>query len=433
MDEIRDDSLAEARLHQADEHHDNVSSLLGAIIQQNDENNPTPTLESIVVQNEDSNKHLKGISEKLDNPIKTEIVGEQGKKINNAAEFISGFLQSIKGDKGDSPIKGKDYYTPLEIEEAKKEITPIKGKDYFTNEELGEIKKEIKKDVTPIKGIDYSDGKDAVVDYEKIKKSVIKEIPKPKDGIDGEDGKTPTIEDLKKIIKPLIPKEKTKTASADEVVETIKKLEGEKRIPIESIKGTEEFLRVDQARKFVGGGLTRGLDTVSHDSTMTGRGTENDPLKVVGIPTSGWSFNGDTLGDKKTLGSLDNYDIGFITNGIEKMTVSKEGNVGIGTTVPKSNLDVSGSFSIKVDVITTNTALDETHHTAIVSNGSTITIPTAVGVQGRRYNIIRSGTSNVLINTTSGQTISGDSSLTLTSQWDSVEVVSDNSNWVRCS
>lgn len=86
-----------------------------------------------------------------------------------------------------------------------------------------------------------------------------------------------------------------------------------------------------------------------------------------------------------------------------------------------------------ITTVSAPTALDATHYIVIVSNGSTITLPTAASIAGKQYNIIRSGTSNVLINTTGGQTISGDASLTLTAQWDSVVVVSNGSNWIRCS
>jgi len=43
-------------------------------------------------------------------------------------------LEKIKGKDGEdgyTPVKGKDYYTPEEIKEIKKEVTPVKGKDYF--------------------------------------------------------------------------------------------------------------------------------------------------------------------------------------------------------------------------------------------------------------------------------------------------------------
>ena len=40
-------------------------------------------------------------------------------------------IQGKDGEDGYTPVKGKDYYTPEEIKEIKKEVTPIKGKDYF--------------------------------------------------------------------------------------------------------------------------------------------------------------------------------------------------------------------------------------------------------------------------------------------------------------
>jgi hypothetical protein len=86
-------------------------------------------------------------------------------------------------------------------------------------------------------------------------------------------------------------------------------------------------------------------------------------------------------------------------------------------------------------VITTNTplTLDSTHEVVVVSNGSEITLPSAVGISGRTYNIIRSGVLTVKITPQVGETISGDAFLNLTWQWDSVVLVSDGTNWIRCS
>lgn len=53
-----------------------------------------------------------------------------------------------------------------------------------------------------------------------------------------------------------------------------------------------------------------------------------------------WSLDGNTLGSKKTIGSIDNQDFGIITNNTERLTVLKDGNVGIGTTNPGDKLDV---------------------------------------------------------------------------------------------
>lgn len=104
---------------------------------------------------------------------------------------------TLKGDDGETPKKGIDYYTPKEVAEIKKEITPKKGvdytdgdkgdtpkkgRDYFTK---GEIE-QFKKDVTPKKGIDYRDGVDGYT---------------PKKGIDYRDGKDGDSVDEEKVIK----------------------------------------------------------------------------------------------------------------------------------------------------------------------------------------------------------------------------------------
>ncbi len=61
----------------------------------------------------------------------------------------------------------------------------------------------------------------------------------------------------------------------------------------------------------------------------------------------------------------------------------------------------------------------------------TITLPTAVGVV-KQFSVkrINSGGSNVIVNTTSAQTIDGSSSATLTTVNTSLSFVSDNSNWM---
>jgi hypothetical protein len=82
-------------------------------------------------------------------------------------------LATIKGDKGDTPVKGKDYFTKAEIEEFLSKSKPVKGKDYFTKEDQKSIVNEVMSLIPPPK-----DGKDAVVDYKKIEKFVKSEVAK---------------------------------------------------------------------------------------------------------------------------------------------------------------------------------------------------------------------------------------------------------------
>jgi hypothetical protein len=63
---------------------------------------------------------------------------------------------------------------------------------------------------------------------------------------------------------------------------------------------------------------------------------------------SGWALNGNTIGAKKTLGSTDNYDIGFITNNTERMTILKTGYIGINKTAPTHALDIVGALDVRI-------------------------------------------------------------------------------------
>jgi len=61
----------------------------------------------------------------------------------------------------------------------------------------------------------------------------------------------------------------------------------------------------------------------------------------------------------------------------------------------------------------------------------TVTLPTAVGIEGKVYNIKNSGTGLITIATTSSQTIDGYSSLDITlSRYDSLLVQSNGANWI---
>ena len=65
----------------------------------------------------------------------------------------------------------------------------------------------------------------------------------------------------------------------------------------------------------------------------------------------------------------------------------------------------------------------------VTGNTITVTLPTAVGINGKNYVIKNSGNGVVTVATTSGQTIDSVVSKTLIYN-DSVEVISDGSNWI---
>jgi hypothetical protein len=70
----------------------------------------------------------------------------------------------------------------------------------------------------------------------------------------------------------------------------------------------------------------------------------------TGLPTcvdvtgaGGFLNDGNSFGAAATLGTNDNFDLNFETNGTTKMTVLASGNVGVGTAAPTSSLQVSGT------------------------------------------------------------------------------------------
>jgi len=60
-----------------------------------------------------------------------------------------------------------------------------------------------------------------------------------------------------------------------------------------------------------------------------------------------FSVGGDAGGAKRTLGNTDNYDLGILTNNSERITIKNNGNVGILTDSPASELDVNGRLRFK--------------------------------------------------------------------------------------
>ena len=92
-----------------------------------------------------------------------------------------------------------------------------------------------------------------------------------------------------------------------------------------------------------------------------------------------------------------------------------------------------GTLFSQVTSITAATTLDSTHG-VVLCGGTTsyqVTLPTAVGITGRQYQIKKNSTSayTLTIGTTSSQTIDGVTSLVLTTQYNNIVVISDGANW----
>lgn len=213
-------------------------------------------------------------------------------------------IPEIKGDKGDTGEKGDPGYTPL------------KGKDYFTPKEIDLIIEYVTKQAQPIKGRDYVDGRDGK-HGEDGKDG--KDGRDGLDGRDGHDGKDAVLSDIKKAVAEIVKDPKF-------------------QIDKKNVKGLDMS---DQ--RWHGGGLS----TVAHDATLTGNGTASSPLSVVSGGSSGYQ--------QPTSGVVDGTNVTFqwaiapkvivVDQGRTMQQVSSDTNVNwTGTTT--TILQVAPNFDI---------------------------------------------------------------------------------------
>lgn len=176
-----------------------------------------------------------------------EIKGTLSTPTDHLVTMLINRIDTVKGDPGDKPIKGIDYWTP---------------------QELDQVIKLILKEATPKKGVDYTDGANGS-DYV-LTKNDKREIA----GLIS----VPVVEKViekTETIKEVLPK------SID--VSMVKGAISKKDFESTSKKIEDGMARVDGRIKLIdqrwhGGGLSQ----VSHDATLSGTGSPSSPLSVVG-------------------------------------------------------------------------------------------------------------------------------------------------------
>lgn len=118
----------------------------------------------------------------------------------------------------------------------------------------------------------------------------------------------------------------------------------------------------------------------------------------------------------------------------ELFRITNAGSVGILTNNPNSTLQVNGSFASATRTITANRTLDGTDNVIFAdtsAGGFTVTLPTAVGITGREYTVIKTSASNTLVfATTSSQTVNGAVPTTYNmTAIGSLTFISNGANW----
>ncbi len=115
------------------------------------------------------------------------------------------------------------------------------------------------------------------------------------------------------------------------------------------------------------------------------------------------------------------------------LTLLSNAQIGIGTTTPFSTLEVNGSLATGIRTFTaaTTATIADCNLIFTGTSATTVTLPTAVGITGRMYTLknASSNTSVLTVATTSSQTIDGATSQILSSQYQTVSVISNGTNW----
>jgi hypothetical protein len=117
-------------------------------------------------------------------------------------------------------------------------------------------------------------------------------------------------------------------------------------------------------------------------------------------------------------GSFGGFDVGgdaTLDTSTGDMTISKIGGVLYSSDyVAKSGAYVVGAGDFMIDC---------------VANSFTVTLPTAVGIAGKQYCIKNSGTGVITIDANGLQTIDGALNFFLSTQYESIWIISDGANW----
>jgi len=190
----------------------------------------------------------------------------------------------------------------------------------------------------------------------------------------------------------------------------------------------------------VSGSLTEAL-SISSTSDFTTDPTNGDasPNHTVNVVNHDGANNGLALSgslvtstadelnvlDVHTLAPTDGQVLTY-SSGSTSIVWADVASAGGGGSAPSVITDSSGANT----TISTTSGIEEIHLISNGSNAVTITLPAAATAgSGYKYNIKQLGTANVTIDANGLETIDGSLTFVITSQYSSVTLVTDGSNW----
>lgn len=155
--------------------------------------------------------------------------------------------------------------------------------------------------------------------------------------------------------------------------------------------------------------------------------TQTNPAAVT--------LGGDLFFVKGATSRIRTYDNNILTlgtNNANRIIITAAGNISIGispSATPSSDLHIAGSFALPYVAKTGAYTISATDYTIDCTSGTfTVTLPTAVSIQGRIYTVSNTGAGTITLGTTSSQTINGSTTQTIAAGG-GYSVQSNGANW----
>jgi hypothetical protein len=165
--------------------------------------------------------------------------------------------------------------------------------------------------------------------------------------------------------------------------------------------------------------LVLGTDNSKGDLYIDSTSTPGEI--ILNVPTAAQTVRGVVNDTLQTFGGAKNF--------ADSVTVGS-------TTAANSTLQVSGSFSLAINTVTTDytaTSKDNTILANTTSGPITVTLPSATGLTGRIYTIKKIGTGGInnplTITPSGGATIDGGANDIIYNDWTYVSLQTDGTNW----
>lgn len=177
-------------------------------------------------------------------------------------------------------------------------------------------------------------------------------------------------------------------------------------------------------------GNSLGIPYIQLPNSTTSRFLIGSEVVVANVTGNDQWMIGSAAGDIAYRNTSGKLLFGNSSGSAPGITISSN-KIGLSTVTPNSTLQNMGSTSLAYVAKTANyTATDADYTIDCTANSFTITLPTAVGIQGRIYIIKNTGAGTITLATTSSQTIDGASPGTVAAGT-VIVLQSTNANWIK--